>query len=77
MTPCNPVTARAYCPLCLRHMPGLPHDAERRPHTVVMDASVLVVRQGSCPMFAAKPVPVQWHEPSRVRRWAMESRAVA
>lgn len=59
MTPCNPLRARAFCPLCARHMPGTPHLAECRPRTVVMDATVLA-GEGSCPMYVPKEVRLHW-----------------
>jgi hypothetical protein len=42
MTPCNPSKPGKACALCTRHQPSLPDDPDRRPHTVVMDASALM-----------------------------------
>ena len=40
------------CSTCMRHRPDMPTDPERRPHTVVIDASIATIG-GVCLMREA------------------------
>ena len=61
LTPCRPLTPSVLCATCRRHSPGLPHDPHFRPHTVAIDATV-VMRGGVCPMHEARPVERHWQD---------------
>lgn len=62
MTPCRPHSPTPLCATCNRLRVDLPHLAECRPLTIVIDATV-VTRNGICPMHEAKPVEQHWwHE---------------
>ena len=49
--PCAPTTYTRQCVSCGRHRPDLPRDAEKRPATIVIDASALKWTEPRCPMW--------------------------
>ena len=59
MTPCKPSLKQDICSRCRRYAPHLPADPERRPHTLLIDAST-VAELEACPMFEAERVVVHW-----------------
>ena len=62
MTPCNPRQPTPLCATCARYHPELPHLAECRPLTIVIDATV-VMRGAVCPMHEPKAIERHWwHE---------------
>ena len=61
MTPCIPSLRQDICSRCRRYAPHLPADPERRPHTVVLDAST-VSELEDCPMFEAERVVPHWQD---------------
>lgn len=56
--PCLPSSVCRLCRVCFRKNNGLPDEAEDRPGTIVIDASVLHGDDGQCPMFMPRRIAI-------------------
>ena len=63
MTPCRPKHPAMECMDCARHTRSIPHDAEQRPTTVLMDVRAILPDDAKCPMMSHAPVARYWWEP--------------
>ena len=60
LSPCRPRNPLSCCSKCDRHTDILPHLAEQRPTTVLMDCASILREGQQCQMFVAKLDARDW-----------------
>ena len=68
MTPCRPKHPAEQGSDCRRHDRAMPHDAERRPMTLLLDVRAILPDGAACPLFVSVPQPRYWWEPTDNRQ---------